>query len=98
MGKKRYHIAIWSLIVLCLSLVLWSIQLSEMLSLYPTGDKIYEQTENNDIYSIIRYELENDFVLLCTYKNGSIVNLTVHNRETQTTGTAHSSESRANIK
>lgn len=91
--KKRYCAVIGVLTVLCLGLILWSAQLMRTLSLYPVGDKIYEKTEDDATYSITRYELENDFVIMCTYKDDSIIDITVHNSETNTTGTAFSNES-----
>lgn len=61
------------------------------LSLYPAGDKVYEKTEDNTV--IIRYKLENDFEIWCTYVNDSMVAITVGNTETHTVSTADSSES-----
>lgn len=93
MTKKKYYIGLLVVISICFCLCVYNFKLARTLSSYPTADMIYEKEEADGVYRIIRYELPNDFVLACTYRNDDMIGMTVHNKATNTTGTAHSKDS-----
>jgi len=93
MGKKGTAILISLLAVLCVSLSAAVFCLLNRLNAYPEGKILYENSSGSETCTIVKYELENGFKILCTYLDQTLVEITVGNTETQSYGEAFSKDS-----
>jgi len=89
--KKYTTFFISLLLIICISLSVAVFYLLNCLNAYPKGEIFFEDPSN---CTIVKYELENNFVLLCSYVDQTLVQISVGNTETNAIGESFSKESR----
>jgi len=92
MGKKGTVVLISLLAVLCVSLSVAVFCLLNRLNAYPEGEILYVDPLDSEDCTIVKYELENNFTLLLTYSDQTLVQIAVGNSETNVVGETYSEE------
>ncbi len=92
MGKKGTVVLISLLAVLCVFLSAAVFCLVNRLNAYPEGTILYENSSGSKTCTIVKYELENNFTLLLTYSDQTLVQIAVGNSETNVVGETYSEE------
>ena len=90
--KKRFRVSTIALLLLLFCCALSTAYLYRKLQAFPSGERIYENREGTYYHEIVAYELENDFVILCSYVEGELVTVVVRNDKTKSMGSADARE------
>jgi len=90
--KKLFRVNTIVLLLLLFSCALSWMYLYQKVQALPLGERIYENRDGTYYHEIVAYELENDFVILCSYEEGELVTVVVRNDRTKSMGCADARE------